>query len=68
MLLGHRELAGMPAVAHLDQQGLEHVQTHVLDREQGERFRQQEFAAIGVEGEQRLAELGRATTSNERPP
>ena len=48
----------MPAVAHLDQQGLEHVQTHVLDREQGESLRQEEVAAIGVEGEQRLAELG----------
>ena len=58
VLLGHGQLAGMPAVAYLDQQGLEHVQTDVLDREQGERLRQHEFAAISVEGEQRLAELG----------
>ena len=58
MLLGDRQLARVPAVAHLDQQRLEHVQADVLDREQGERLRQNEFAAIGVEGEQRLAELG----------
>jgi hypothetical protein len=46
VLLGHRHIARVPALADVDQHGLQDLQADVLHREQRERFSEDRLGAV----------------------